>query len=354
MMENQLLWRCVRKTLSPTDQDTIVEIFKQGDLDWNSLYDVALEQQAASILMTNLTKVRDRGLVLPQELINRHKSTFAFQLVYRNKLAKDLERILEYFGQKAVNVLLAKGMALSLTVHKHSAQYVPGDIDMMLSNRRADISDEEDQADIHFFQSLNYYPEWERFEHHDLSINGLLPIDFRSVWQHATAIEIGSKKLKAYVLCPEDMLLFTCINACRKRYFRLKSVFDMAEIIRFYPNLNWHKLVQDAKNYHCQSIVYTALWVTQLTVGCSVPEGVLPALHVHPIKAWAIRKLINFFIARVPLSELSSSQELEWSKVNPALLLVAITYSWPQTWQRVEYVWEMLKRKPLTGNQVTP
>lgn len=344
MIENQVLWLCARKDFRSTYQDDTVRIIKQGDINWDKFYNTALQHKVAPTIVANLLKLKNQGITLPKNLIEKHRINVAFQLAYRNNLMQDIERILEYFAIKKVDVLLAKGAALNLTVYDNSMQYIPGDLDIMLRNKRANISNKEDQADITFFKSLNYYPEWERFEHHDLSINHILPIDFHKIWQNAIPIKVGKQGARAFIMCPEDMLLFACINACRKRYFRLKSVCDIAEIIDFYPSLNWKKLVQDAQTYQCQTIVYTALLVTQLTVGCNFPETIFRDLGINPAKAFVIRKLANFLIEQVPLSELLPSKEIKWGKVNSALLLVTFTYDWPQFWQRLNYVWQKLNQ----------
>ncbi|MEO1353657.1 MAG: nucleotidyltransferase family protein [Cyanobacteria bacterium J06635_15] len=342
MVENQLLWLCTRKDFSSTHRDKATAIIKQGEVDWDNIYDTALKHNVASIMFANLLKLREQGISLPKELIKKHIFNFSRHLNYRKNLLADIENILEYFNQKSVDILLAKGTALDLTVYRDSVQYTPGDIDLLLKNNQENVSAKEDEADIRFFKGLNYYPEWERSEHHDLSINGLLPIDFNYVWKNAFPIEVGNNNLKTFVMCPEDMLLFTCINACRKRYFRLKSVCDIAEIIYFYPNLSWDKLVKDAKIYQCKNIVYTALLVTQNTVSCNIPKTIFEDLKINPIRAFLIRKLVNFLHDNFPLSELSSSVENRLNKIDLTLLLVTVTYTSPQILKRAIYLYEKI------------
>lgn len=338
MIENKLIWLCTRKDFNTKFQERAIAILQAYKIDWENLYQIIQEHKVAPIVFENLLTLTNKGIPIPQTIFNQHRLNLMLHLAYRSKLEADITRILEYFNRKSVDVLLAKGVALDLTVYRQVPQYVPGDIDLLLKNRFKDVSQQEDCADITFFQALNYYPEWERYQHHDLSINGLLPVDFDKVWRNAKLVKVGPHQLTAHIMCAEDMLLFACISACRKRYFRLKSVCDIAEIIQHYPALNWQQVFQDAKRYQCKHIVYTALLVTQLTVGCQLPETFAQELGVAWAWAKIIRRLVSFLAEEVSLSQLSSAMEIKAGKVNLALLLVLISYNRKQNWARLGYV----------------
>jgi hypothetical protein len=64
---------------------------------------------------------------------------------------------------------------------------------------------------------------------------------------------------KVLVMSPEDMLLAACINSCRKRFFRLKSLCDIAEIINYFKELDWEVFIHNGRY-----IVYTSLLVTSM------------------------------------------------------------------------------------------
>jgi hypothetical protein len=76
--------------------------------------------------------------------------------------------------------------------------------------------------------------EYDFFEHHDVTMNGVLPVDFQAIWQEAVAVDYRGER--TLVMRTEDLLLAVCINACRKRFFRLKSLFDIAEIVDEYQD----------------------------------------------------------------------------------------------------------------------
>ena len=108
-----------------------------------------------------------------------------------------------------------------------------------------------------------------------------------------------------YVMSPEDMLLTTCINSCRKRFFRLKSLCDIAESINKYRCLNWEKLIRDARAYQCNNIVYTALLITKMTLGSDVPQRVLKELSDRVLRDKITYCLARYFSQNFPLTLLS-------------------------------------------------
>lgn len=341
MLENELIWLCTRKDFKLSHQTKATKIIEQQKINWDIFFDTAIQHRVFATIFSNITKISYNNKDIHHKITERYKSNIQIHLLDKEILKKDIDKILSHFNKKSVDVLFAKGVALNLTIFNDFNQYYPGDMDLILGNKKIDVSEEEDQADITFFESLYNYPEWERYTHHDLSINNLLPINFQKVWQNAIAVEVGERKLKAFVMCPEDMLLFACINACRKRYFRLKSVFDIAEIINYHPDLNWEKIVLDAQEYECQNIIYTALLVTQLTVGCNLHSSVYERLKLNQRRALIIRKLASHLIDTVPLSNLFSPfPSIAINKNNVALLLVAITYKRSQIFQRLKYVFK--------------
>jgi len=95
-----------------------------------------------------------------------------------------------------------------------------------------------------------------------VSRNETLPVDFKSIWSKTKETTFQGQKV--LVLSPEDMLLAACINSSRKRFFRLKSLCDIAEIINYFKELDWEVFIHNAKKYHCRYIVYTSLLVTSM------------------------------------------------------------------------------------------
>ncbi len=86
-------------------------------------------------------------------------------------------------------------------------------------------------------------------------------------------------------------------------------------------------------------MVYTALLVTKMTLGCGIPDEILNNLSVHPVRAAAIR----FLSRRMSFTSLSSLRSgrnmLSMQHVGLELLLPIVTYEWHQQWRRLRMIY---------------
>jgi hypothetical protein len=166
-------------------------------------------------------------------------------------------------------------------------------------------------------------------------MNSVLPVDFHRIWQDAAKISFGGQDV--WIMSPEDMLISTCINSCRKRFFRLRSLCNIAEIIDKYPDLNWAELLEKAGTYDCHTIVYTALLVTTMTVGCQLPAGLFDDLQVNPVRAKIISYLSRYS-SPAAFSSLYSGGSKGGRQLDLSLLLPYASFRWYQIWRRVVFV----------------
>lgn len=339
MNENKLLFLCTRKDFQTEHQKLLSEICIQSNINWELVDLIAVQHSVAPLVYLNLKKCFHLLPGIPANALIELKSICIENFANKKKQEQNIVTSISKFQQKSVNLMLVKGIALNYTVYESCFWYVIGDIDLILNNKVEDISQTEDLEDIQFFDSLNIN-EWERFEHHDVNINGLLPINFQQIWQRAIEINISEKK--AFIMCPEDMLLTACINSCRKRYFRLKSLLDIAEIINYYPDFNWMKFLEICQEFRCDKIIYTSLYVTSITVGCNLPNNFLDSFNINLLTKFLIKKLSQYMINNISLSYLlpSLDKNLLSKDLDYSLLLTIISYDWFQSFARVKRMFE--------------
>jgi hypothetical protein len=157
--------------------------------------------------------------------------------------------------------------------------------------------------------------------HHDVDMNGVLPIPFARIWEDAQPVDFRGQE--AWVMSPEDLLISLCINSCRKRFRRLKGLFDIAETIAA-GNLDWERLTRKALDYRCEGIVFAALLTTELAVGCDLPDGYLDALAgLIPVRAALLRGLVSRSLRAGSFSGPETG----------GLLLSYTSYRWGQAWR---------------------
>jgi hypothetical protein len=209
------------------------------------------------------------------------------------------------------------------------------DVDLVLSRSRSAVPEREQQEFMRAFHQSGL--EFDYFEHHDISMNGVLPVDFCRIWQDARQIDFMGQKV--WVMSPEDMLIAACINSCRKRFFRLKSLCDIAETISKNPTLNWPLFIEKAHRYDCYNIIYTALFVTGLTVGIELPAELLNQLGVNRFRAKLIQALSRQMSLKA-FSSLYSGRSFWGRSIDWSLLLPYATFQNYQIWRRIRFVHE--------------
>ncbi|MDY6991837.1 MAG: nucleotidyltransferase family protein [Pseudomonadota bacterium] len=326
--ENKLLFICIRKNFQHEHQKAILELCNTFEINWERVYSTAWQHQVIPLIYHNLSKCKP--LMITPEVLAKFKADTQQFILSKLKQEQEIVKILSYFNNKSIDVMLIKGAALNFTVYQDFFGYLMGDTDLILGNKREAVSEQEDREDIVFFQQLSTAIEWERFQHHDVNRNNTLPIDFQKIWSKAQATTFKGQKVM--LMAPEDTLLALCINSCRKRFFRLKSLSDIAATIDYFKELDWALFAKQVKQYRCQHIVYTALLVTALTLKIDLPPGVLKQFNIGWLRATVISLVIKYLYKRVSLHSLSPSagKVILRKKINPALILIVLACNWFQ------------------------
>lgn len=332
--EEKLLLLCTQIPFPATSQQMVRDLCRQREIHWDVVYTTAEQHGVAPLIYLNLQQCDLVELGAPPEVISCFKQSFRHTVANKNYIADKLIEILTYFNQRSIAVMLIKGAALDAVVYDQPWYTAFNDVDLVLKLHDADISAQNDTEITTFFNRVPGF-EYEYFRHHDITMNGVLPVNFERIWDEATKIEYRERE--AWVMSPEDMLISVCINSCRKRFFRLKALADISAVIHAYPDLDWPKLVWKAKAYDCTPVVYTALLVAKMTIGCQLPEKVLDHLEVNPLRA----KIIQFLSQRISLAafaSLQSGKKLLGRRMDWSLLLLYATFRGYQIWRRIMFV----------------
>jgi hypothetical protein len=332
--EDQFLLGCMRAHFGAEDQKRVVELGQQTPLDWAAIYATAQEHGVAPLIYHNLQPYNPSTFGLLPSVWQQFERAAYRNIALMSGMAIKLQAILAFFNAKSIDVMLVKGVALDMLVYDQP-WYTLHDVDLVIRPRRAELSTAEQQAIDARFEQLPGF-EYDFCAHHDVIMNGVLPIDFARIW--ADAVKTTYRDQTVFVMCPEDLLLAACINSCRKRYFRLKSLLDIAEIINTYQGLDWKVLVEKARVYDVHLIVYTALSITQRTVGCAMPAKVLAELSVPAWRARLIQE-ISRQLSLSAFSSLTANYRLFGRSLALPLVLPYVTLHGYQIARRLRYVW---------------
>lgn len=341
--EDRLLFACTRQNFLDTHRQIVFDVCHRDEINWGVVYSTAKLHGVAPLIGSNLLRCIPLRLGVPPDILDKFKLCRYQNIVRKEHRAERLTQALAYFDRKSIDVMLIKGTALDILVYDQPWYTVPHDVDLILRSRGEEIPNETRIEIMKFLHGSGI--EFDYFEHHDVVINGALPIDFRRIWKDATRIEFGGHDV--FVMSPEDMLMSVCINSCRKRFFRLKSLCDIAEVINQHPGLQWGELATSARAYDCNNIIYTALRVTKMTLGCNLPPGLLDDLKVNPIRAKVIDRLVRHLSQHSSLDSLYpfSGTRVFGREVNLAVMLPYATYRGYQVGRKMKEIYHAWRRE---------
>jgi hypothetical protein len=324
--EDRVLFACARQEL-PVERRQQIEAlararrFAGRPLAWAELAAAARRHGVAPLVGAHLRRCDPAVLGLPAEAAADLRAALFENAAVKAGQAAALERALARLRAAGLEALLLKGAALDRAVYDQPAWTVSRDLDLsvrplggggerlgepVLAVLRA-LGTEGIECDLH--------------AHHDLTLNGLLPLDFAAVWAAARPVQVGGET--ALLPAPEDLLLAAALNAGRKR-FRLKGLLDVAETARRFPALDWRRLGAAARGARAEGLVLAALLAARATLGAPLPAAAREALAVPAPRA-ALLRLLAAALARTGSLGLAGAGETRgrlWGRrPAPALLL---------------------------------
>ncbi len=241
----------------------------------------------------NLRRCDPDVLRLPGALAERLETALFENAALRERDADRLAAGLARLREVDLHAMLLKGTALTLSVYEEPWVVTSLDIDLSL---RPGPDWEKDKGDERKIRRDLYTHgvECDLDDHHDVTLNGVLPIDFKRIWADARPVRFRGED--AWIMSPEDLLISLCVNACRKRYFRLKVLFDLNETLRRGGPFDWPRLADLARQGRCEGIVYTALTAARETLDAEVPPEAWDVLKLAPLRAALLRRLVAAFL----------------------------------------------------------
>lgn len=339
--EDRLLFVCTRQDFFPHHKEALLEICREKEIRWDVVYLTAELHGVAPLVYSNIEQCDTAKLRISDDVLRRFKLYSYRNIQISEQKAKAMMEVLSYLDNKSFDIMLIKGSAMNVLVYRHPWLTVQNDVDIILKPRGREIQDltKDERREIYEYLAERDV-EHGYTKHHDLYLSNLSAVNFEKIWDEATMINYMGRDV--FVMSPEDMLITACITSCRKRFFRLKTLCDIAEIIYKYRNLKWDVVTSKAKEYRCNNVVYAALLITQRTLGCKFPEEVIDNLGVITARSALIRFIINYLNQHLSLSYLYPFP-IERPKsrgLNLSMILPYATYSWHQLWFRT---WEAIK-----------
>jgi Uncharacterised nucleotidyltransferase len=295
--EDHILALCARQDFTPRHLQTVEELCV-GGIRWERLAAAAGRHGVLPIVGANLRRCDPARTGLPADLAARFEIAVLENAAVRerdaDRLAAGLVRLLEV----ELEAMLLKGTALSLAVYEEPWVVTSQDIDLVLRPGPGWEKGKGEEKTVRRALYTNGV-ECDLETHHDVTMNGLLPVDFPRIWREAR--QVVFRGVPAWLMSPEDLLISLAVNCCRK-HFRLKGLFDVAETLRRGEPVDWQRLGILARQGHAEGIVHTALVMAREALGADLPEVALEALEVAPARAALLNVLLRALLSASPFA----------------------------------------------------
>jgi hypothetical protein len=328
----QMMLCCTRLNFDETWQEVALSL--AVDLAWDEVLSIAVLHQVTPLVYRNLQSCPALASGIPDPVIEKFRQALVLNMQKKSELGDALRGALEFFGGMGVDLLLIKGTSLDARLYSDPWLTVSQDLDLVVLEKWESLSEEARQW-IRDGNAATPLIDVQCECHADLVMNGLLPLNFDSMVSRAQPREIHGHR--ALLMCSEDELLCACIQSFRKRYFRLKSLCEIAEFVNQHPDLDWNTLFQNAVAERCSGIVYVALLAASMSVGCELPGDLRQRLEISKVRAVTLR----FLIHRVSFSSLATLYVDRWfrgKQIGRSLMLPYASLGFGKAWKSLKIV----------------
>ena len=322
--EDRILALCARQDFTPRHLQAVEELCG-GGVRWERLAAAAGRHGVLPIVGANLRRCDPARTGLPADLAARFEIAVFENAAVRERDADRLAAGLARLREVELEAMLLKGTALALAVYEEPWVVTSQDIDLVL---RPGPGWEKGKGEEKAVRRALYTNgvECDLETHHDVTMNGVLPVDFPRIWREARPVRF--RGVPAWTMSPEDLLISLAVN-CNRKHFRLKGLFDVAETLRRGEAIDWRRLGELARQGHCEGIVYTALAITREALGAELPAGAMEALGLSRPRAALLRALVRAFPRAGSFVERSGSAlafALAYVSLRPAEVWKSVTY----------------------------
>lgn len=271
---------------------------RQPKDEWDNFLEVTDYEGISSLLYKSLYLKEDIPYKVREHLKRAYYTTLSRNIL----IAESLEQILMTFKEKKIDTILLKGLAFSKLLYGDIGIRPIYDIDLLIHKedfprcsrilKTMGYTHSSTHIENFFKGKINVDLHWDLLN--DIRIKSrrsILNIDMKELWRDAITIRMDGD---VRTLSLEHTLIYHTIHfLLHHGLCHTLFQFDMDRFIEVYgTHLNWQKVIQTAKKWHAEDILYICLSLSRGT-GVDIDEKILKALVPHPgcMDRWLLRIL---------------------------------------------------------------
>ena len=286
--EQRLLFCCARLNISPAVAADIQALLTLA-LDWNIVIAYAARHQLTPLLLRALQTTAAISAV-PTAVtftLEQHCKLYSerYELQYR-----ELLRILNTLTAQSIPAIPFKGPILSKHVYGDLSLRPFSDLDFLVRSEDID-SVLQVLRQLGFTYDSARTPRQERFfrrwagqigvvsKHEEIWLEPhwllaqhvfAVDLDYQQLWSRSITLRLDDDQIVS-VFAPEDQLLILCVHGYREQWRKIKWLCDIAELVRQNPDLDWQKLLDNARAAGCERLLRLGLQLANILLEAPVP-----------------------------------------------------------------------------------
>ena len=312
--EVDLLLCCGRTQLNPAIADYL-QILVEQEIDWIYLIRIAEQHGIMQLLYHNLNHTCAE--TLPQAVLQKLRLYSKGNTIRNQSLTNQLIELLQMFNSHNISTIPFKGPILATSAYGNLNLRQFCDLDILFHKK--DVSKAKDlliaqgyknaeglTQEQEIAQLESPYVKAYTYERKDSGVTvelhwklratySAFPLDYESLWERLQSLSLnGETVLK---LSPEDEILYLCVHGCGDRWRKFLQIVDLAEFLRTQQNINWQKVIEQAKGMGCRRRLYLGLFLAQDLLEAEIPEQVCKQIQgdtvVKSLAKWIYTNLFH-------------------------------------------------------------
>ena len=320
-VEEEVLLQCTRNAIKQADRGELKKLLSNENLNWTLILKQANKQGVSPLLYHCLKSFE--GELVSAKVLGELKKNYYATLAKNMALYSELERVLDAFSRKGIEVILLKGAAFATTLYPDIGLRPMKDLDILihksnlektkkavaslgysldpslLSLIKKDLPVEEYYL-LHHPHLPPYYKKKGRIflEVHWALTSRTMPfnIETSGLWERSVDAEISGRKTR--ILSPEDSLVYMCTHIARHRFSAgLREYHDLLMLTR--RAVQWNQVADLACENNLKTPVYYALLYSKQLFKIKIPSECVNRLKPSPVREILFKSLTDIDTSRV-------------------------------------------------------
>jgi len=297
-------------------ESSVSKLSLPEDINWNALSEIASNHALMPVFYRALTSFDSPQI--PKDTLD-HCRIEASKISGRNLILKrELISVLHLLQSHGFAAIPYKGPVLTERLYGNIGLRYFDDLDLLVHKEdirkikklllehgytpKPDLANLTPSQEEAFLRFHNTYDFISKAPIHQLEVHWevvprtfSLNLDYKKLWERCSNVVVENLTVPAF--SNEDLMLLVCIAGAKKGWDRISRVYDAAQVLRLYRDMDFDFVMNQARYMGAQRILGVGLYLASEILNAPVPVEILSfALkdsHVKPLTDGILRQMFG-------------------------------------------------------------